>query len=139
MPSLTHDPIDPGPMIQEARRDGDGGLAVFVGVVRDHADGLPVDALLYEAYEPMAEKELERISGELARRYPEVRLLVRHRIGLLSVGEVAVAIVASSPHRAEAFGACRDAIEEIKARVPIWKKEIGPGGSAWVEPIADGC
>lgn len=136
---LTTDPIDPSPLIAAARRDGDGGLAVFVGVVRDEADGRAVEALQYDAYEPMAEKELAAICRDLGERYPAVRLLVRHRFGLLRVGEVAVVIVASAPHRGEAFGACREAIEAIKVRVPIWKKEIGPGRAAWVEPNPAGC
>lgn len=93
--------------------------------------------LEYSAYIPMAEKELERIAGEIARAHPGVTLDIRHRIGSLAVGDVAVAVAAASPHRAAAFAACRAGIEAVKARVPIWKKEFGPDGSSWVEPCGE--
>jgi molybdopterin synthase catalytic subunit len=131
---VTRSPLDPAVFLAEARRDGDGGLTLFVGVVRDNADGRAVEAMEYEAYEPMAEKEMERIEGDLAARFPDVRLVMRHRIGRLAVGEVAVVVAASAPHREEAFAACRAGIEEIKARVPVWKREWGPDGSVWVDP-----
>ena len=134
MPRVTRDPIDPSALLAEARRDGDGGLTLFVGVVRDNADGRPVTEMEYEAYEPMAEKEMARIEDDLAARHPEARLVMRHRIGRLRVGEVAVVVAASAPHREEAFAACRAGIEEIKARVPVWKREWGPDGSVWVDP-----
>ena len=134
MPRVTRDPLDPSALLAEARRDGDGGLTVFVGVVRDNADGRAVTEMEYEAYEPMAEKEMERIEADLAGRFPDVRLVMRHRIGRLRVGEVAVVVAASAPHREEAFAACRAGIDEIKARVPVWKREWGPDGSVWVDP-----
>lgn len=136
MPRVTRSPLDPSALIQEARRDGDGGLTLFVGVVRDNADGRAVTEMEYEAYEPMAEKEMERIERDLAGRFPEVRLVMRHRIGRLAVGEVAVVVAASASHRDEAFAACRAGIEEIKARVPVWKREWGPDGSVWVDPCS---
>lgn len=136
MPRVTRDPLDPSALLAEARRDGDGGLTVFVGVVRDNADGRAVTEMEYEAYEPMAEKEMERIEEDLAARHPGVRVVMRHRIGRLRVGEVAVVVAASAPHREEAFAACRAGIEEIKARVPVWKREWGPDGSVWVDPGA---
>ena len=136
MPRVTRDPLDPAALLAEARRDGDGGLTVFVGVVRDNADGRAVTEIKYEAYEPMAERELERIEEELSALHPGVRLVMRHRIGRLRVGEVAVVVAASAPHREEAFAACRAGIEEIKARVPVWKREWGPDGSVWVDPGA---
>jgi len=134
VPRVSRSPLDPAVLLSEARRDGDGGLTLFVGVVRDNADGRAVEAMEYEAYEPMAEKEMERIEGDLSIRFPDVRLVMRHRIGRLAVGEVAVVVAASAPHREEAFAACRAGIEEIKARVPVWKREWGPGGSVWVDP-----
>ena len=134
MARVTREPLDPGAFLAEARRDGDGGLALFVGVVRDNADGRVVTEMEYEAYEPMAEREMERVEADLAARFPEVRLVMRHRIGRLRVGEVAVVVAASAPHREEAFAACRAGIEEIKARVPVWKREWGPDGSVWVDP-----
>lgn len=138
MERVTRDPLDPARLLAEARRDGDGGLTLFVGVVRDNADGRAVTEMEYEAYEPMAEKEMERIEADLAVRFPDVRLVMRHRIGRLLVGEVAVVVAASAPHREEAFASCRAGIEEIKARVPVWKREWGPDGSVWVDPCGAG-
>jgi molybdopterin synthase catalytic subunit len=135
VPRLVRVPLEPGALLEAARRDGDGGLALFVGVVRNVNDGRAVSEMEYEAYEPMAEAEMERIETDLAGRFPAVRLLLRHRIGRLRVGEVAVVVAAAAPHREEAFAACRAGIEEIKARVPVWKREWGPDGSAWVDPI----
>lgn len=132
MSLLTRDPIDAGQLLLEARRDSDGGLAAFVGVVRDHNEGRPIERVEYEAYEPMAEAELSRICSEVAGKSPGVRLLVRHRLGTLAVGDVAVVVVASAPHRDEAFAACREGIELIKLRAPIWKRETGPSGTLWV-------
>ena len=137
MARITRDAIDPSALLAEARRDGDGGLTLFVGVVRDNASGRAVTEMEYEAYEPMAEKEMERIEADLAALFPAVRLVLRHRVGRLAVGEVAVVVAASAPHREEAFAACRAGIEEIKARVPVWKREWGPDGSVWVDPGAD--
>ena len=134
MARVTREPLEPGAFLAEARRDGDGGVTLFVGVVRANADGRVVTAMEYEAYEPMAEKEMERIEVDLAARFPGVRLVMRHRIGRLRVGEVAVVVAASAPHRGDAFAACRAGIEEIKARVPVWKREWGPDGSVWVDP-----
>ena len=134
MARVTREPLDPSALLAEARRDGDGGLTLFVGVVRNSADGRAVTEMEYEAYEPMAEKEMERIEADLSARFPGVRLVLRHRIGRLLVGEVAVVVAASAPHREEAFAACRAGIEEIKVRVPVWKREWGPDGSVWVDP-----
>jgi molybdopterin synthase catalytic subunit len=131
---LSREPIDPWPLVAELRRSSDGGLALFVGVVRDRHEGRTVVRLEYEAYLPMAEKELERIAGDLSRAHPAARVAMRHRLGVLEVGDVAVVVAASAPHREEAFAACRDGIEAIKARLPVWKREWGPGGSLWVEP-----
>lgn len=134
MSFLSYGPLDPGTLLDAVRRDGDGGLALFVGVVRDHNDGRHVDRLEYEAYGPMAESEMARIAEELARAHPKAQVIFRHRVGVLKVGEVAVAVAAAAPHRTEAFAACRAGIEAIKARVPIWKREFGPSGTIWVEP-----
>jgi molybdopterin synthase catalytic subunit len=134
---LTDQPIEPTELLAAVRRDGDGGLALFVGVVRDHNAGKRVTRLEYAAYIPMAEKEMDRIAEEIARAHPGTLLAFRHRIGSLAVGDVAVAVAAAAPHREAAFSACRAGIEAIKARVPIWKKEFGPDGSSWVEPCGD--
>ena len=137
MSFLSYEPVDPGSLLDAVRRDGDGGLALFVGVVRDHNDGRSVDRLEYEAYGPMAESEMARIAVELSRAHPEAQVVFRHRVGALKVGEVAVAVAAAAPHRSEAFAACRAGIEAIKARVPIWKREFGPAGNTWVEPCGE--
>jgi len=135
VPFLTNTPIDPAALLAAARRDGDGGLALFVGVVRDENEGHAVARLEYEAYGPMAERELAAIAARLAADFPGARTLFAHRLGALAVGDVAVAVVASAPHLDEAFAACRRGIEEIKARVPIWKREVSPDGTTvWVEP-----
>lgn len=133
---LSREPLAPGALLETVRREGDGGLALFVGVVRDNNDGRRVTEMEYEAYGPMAEAEMGRIEAELTVRFAGVRVLLRHRIGRLRVGEVAVVVIASAPHREEAFAACRAGIEEIKVRVPVWKREWGPDGSVWVDPGA---
>lgn len=110
-----------------------GAVATFLGLVRDHNQGRRVLHLVYEAYEPLAEKALDRIVGEARERWPTVTLAIHHRTGRLSIGEASVAIAASSPHRADAFAACRYAIERIKQIVPIWKHEYFEGGDVWIE------
>ncbi len=134
---LSKEPVDAAGLLDAVRRDGDGGLALFVGVVRNHNDGRSVDRLEYEAYGPMAEAEMARIAAELASSHPEAQILFRHRVGTLRIGDVAVVVAAAAPHRSEAFAACRAGIEAIKSRVPIWKREFGPSGSHWVEPCGE--
>jgi molybdopterin synthase catalytic subunit len=110
-----------------------GGLVTFAGIVRRQGHHLPdVVRLEYEAYEEMAEQVLADIADEIEREWPGVRLAIHHRVGSLVVGETAVAIAAAAPHRAEAFEACRAAIDRLKERAPIWKKEIGESGEAWL-------
>ncbi len=109
------------PFIQDPRF---GAFVLFGGTVRNFAEGKPVRALYYECYEAMAEKELERIVTECFARWDIGRIVVAHRTGLLQLTEVSVYILVASAHRAEAFAACRYIIEELKQRVPIWKKEI---------------
>ena len=114
-------------------RPGVGAVATFLGLVRDHHQGRQVTHLEYEAYVPLAEKALARIVSEAAGQWPDARLAIHHRIGRLAIGEASVAIVAASPHRADAYAASRYAIERIKQIVPIWKHEYFAGGDAWVE------
>jgi molybdopterin synthase catalytic subunit len=111
---------------------GAGGVATFLGVVRSENEGRPVTLLEYEAYGAMAEAELGRILDELTLEVEGTRLFAAHRVGALSVGDVAVVCAASAPHRGEAFDACRKLIDRIKARLPIWKREHGPDGPYWV-------
>lgn len=132
MTYLTDDPIDPRALIRRVMRPSDGAYVLFEGVVRNHHEGKVVESIFYDAYRPMAEKEMDTIVREISARYPDVALTVVHRLGHLIVGDASIAIVASSPHRAEAFEACRMMIDRIKETVPIWKKERGPDGEEWV-------
>ncbi|MEO0323457.1 MAG: molybdenum cofactor biosynthesis protein MoaE [Myxococcota bacterium] len=112
---------------------GAGGVCVFTGVVRDHADGKEVSALDYEAMTELAITETERVLAKVAEEVPGTRLAAVHRVGALQIGDLAVVVAASAAHRAEAFQACRLAIDRIKETVPIWKKEYGVSGDAsWV-------
>ena len=132
MSYLTDDPIDPRALVNRVMRRSDGAYVLFEGVVRNHHEGKAVESIFYDAYRPMAEKEIELIVRDIESRYPDVALAVVHRLGHLFVGDSSIAIVASSPHRREAFEACRMMIDRIKETVPIWKKERGPGGEEWV-------
>ena len=133
---LTTSPIDVGSLVSDFR-PSDGALCLFLGVVRNENAGRTTTSIEYEAYGEMAEAEMARIAESLARDFPGVRLRMVHRVGRLGVGDPSVAIAAASPHRAEAFAACRAAIDRIKTTVPIWKKEFHPDGSSdWVDPTA---
>lgn len=129
---LTDERLDSSVIGASITRSSDGALVLFEGIVRDHHEGKRVESIHYEAYRPMAEREIDRILTDLHARHPEVRLAVRHRLGRLHVGDVSIVIACSSPHRAEAFAACREAIDRIKETVPIWKKERSPEGEEWV-------
>lgn len=118
--------------IANVTRPGAGGISVFVGVVRDESDGRIVTRLDYSAYESMAKKEMDRIAEEIEKEIEGARVCAIHRIGTLVVGDAAIVCAASAPHRGEAFKACRLLIDRIKERVPIWKREWGPHGAAWV-------
>jgi len=110
-----------------------GAIATFVGIVRDEHGGRRVLWLEYEAYEPLAIKAFARIDEEAGQRWPSIALAIHHRIGRLEIGEASVVIAAASPHRPEAFAACRYAIERIKQIAPIWKHEHFEGGDVWIE------
>ena len=128
---LTREPLDlPALLGAEAR---DGAVCLFVGVVRDHNDGRRVRHLEYEAYEEMALPLLAEIEADVRRRWPVSEVRLDHRLGRLEIGEASVAVAVSSPHRAEAFAACRHAIDTLKQRVPICKKEFYADGSAWID------
>ncbi len=114
-----------------------GGVASFVGLVRDHHEGRPVVGIEYTAYEEMAESVCRAIVAEAEACWP-VRIALRHRLGELAVGDAAVAVVAAGAHRDEAFASCRYVIEEVKRRVPIWKRErFRDGTEAWVDPTRE--
>ena len=129
---LTDEPIDTQALVQRVLRRSDGAVVVFEGVVRNHHEGRAVESIFYEAYRPMAEKEIDDIVRDITNESLEVGAAVIHRLGHLEVGQTSIAIVCCSPHRAEAFDACRKLIDRIKERVPIWKKERGPSGEEWV-------
>lgn len=130
--AICHEPLGVERALAAVAHPGAGGLALFVGAVRDENEGRAVTRLAYEAYETMALAEMRRIADEIVAALPMVRLAVLHRVGDLAVGELAVVCAASAPHRDEAFRACRMLIDAVKARVPIWKREWGPEGPWWV-------
>jgi molybdopterin synthase catalytic subunit len=139
---ITREPIDPAGVLARVGADEDGAVLLFLGIVRDHNDGAAVRGLTYEAYDEMATRVLDEIAGEAAERLGTDRIAVVHRVGELGIGEASVAIAASSPHRAESFDATRYVIEEIKKRLPVWKKEhYVEGGAEWLEgrtpPVAE--
>jgi len=130
---LLHTALSVDAAIAAVRHPSAGGIALFLGVVRDHADGRAVTRLDYEAHSTLAGRELANVANEVLEEFREVRVCAVQRVGQLEIGEVAVVVAASAPHRAEAFAACRALIERIKERVPIWKKEWGADGTAdWV-------
>jgi MoaE-MoaD fusion protein len=127
---LVRAPLDVTMLLALVNDPALGGTAAFLGTVRASAEDGPVTAIEYSAYEEMAEAELERIISEALHRWPGSRVEAQHRLGSIPVGEASIAIAAAAPHRAEAFEACRYVIEEVKTRLPIWKKEIFQDGSA---------
>ncbi|HSE53134.1 MAG TPA: molybdenum cofactor biosynthesis protein MoaE [Gemmatimonadales bacterium] len=138
MSFLTGQPIQLDGLIAEVAGPDRGGVASFLGMVRDHHQGRAVRGLEYSAYDQMAEEVCREILLEAAARWP-VRVTLRHRLGNLAIGDVAVAVVAAGGHRDEAFTACRYVIEELKRRVPIWKKETYSDGTMeWVNQQATG-
>ena len=132
--AIVKEPIDPRTLEAAVSTESSGGIVTFLGVVRNRAnDGEMVSGLSYEAYESMACDEFRRVAEEARERFGDVRVAIVHRIGDLSIGEIAVAIVAASRHRAAAFDACEFAIDAVKARAPIWKKEHYLDGSGtWI-------
>ena len=130
---LSEEPLDAGAVIARVAAPGMGGIAVFIGAVRDHARGREIRHLEYEAYPGMAEQEMDRVADEAAARWPGAQVAIAHRTGHLEIGDVAVVVAAAAAHRAEAFAACRFAIDTLKERVPIWKKEFAAGGEYWVD------
>lgn len=125
-------PLSLEEVVRAVSAEGQGGIVTFSGAVRDVSHGKQVSQLEYEAYAPMAEKQLGLIASEALARWPQIRLAIIHRVGTLQPGELAVVIAASAPHRKEAFLACEFAIERLKQDVPIWKKETTSDGAVWV-------
>jgi molybdopterin synthase catalytic subunit len=129
---LSEEPLALEDAVREVAADEAGAIATFVGTTRAHSRGREVVRLEYEAYEGMAEAEMERIAHELRERYALVDVAIHHRIGVVEVGQPSVVIAVSSAHRADALAACRDAIDTLKVSVPLWKKEVYVGGEEWI-------
>jgi molybdopterin synthase catalytic subunit len=129
---LTREPLSLELAMRAVAAAHSGAFVTFLGVVRDHNEGRTVTRLDYEAYDAMADKELARIVAELESENPGVSCFAAHRLGELTVGDTAVLCAVSMPHRSEAFQICKELIDRIKARVPIWKREWGPHGAIWV-------
>jgi molybdopterin synthase catalytic subunit len=135
--AIVERPIDAAALLEEVAANRHGATVLFVGTVRDVHDGKPVTALDYSAYGAMAERELRDIASEAIARWPEADVVAEHRIGLLELGDASVAIAAAHPHRGEAYEASRYVIEELKKRLPVWKREHYANGHAeWVEANA---
>ena len=124
--------IDEEAVAQSVADPGAGGICTFSGVVRDNSKGKRVLYLEYEAYPEMAIKQMQQIAGEIEQKWGIKRVAMVHRTGRLEIGEASVFIAVSSAHRAEAFEACRYAIDRLKQSVPVWKKEVWEGGEYWV-------
>jgi molybdopterin synthase catalytic subunit len=119
-------------LVRVVLTDGDGAVVTFVGTVRDNHEGRAVLALEYEAYTKMAESEMRRIGHQMIEKWALHGIAMRHRVGKLDVGETSVIIAVSAPHRHEAFQACSQALDMLKATVPVWKKEYFDDGEVWV-------
>ena len=131
---ITREPIDSARLLDAVLSPADGAGLLFLGVVRNENEGRSVGHLEYEAYARMAEEMLREIAEEAAHRWPVGRIAVVHRIGRLEIGEASVAIAVASPHRAEGYDASRYIIDELKRRVPIWKREgYLEGDSQWLD------
>ena len=130
---ITREPLDRNVLIASVSDPGVGGIVVFEGVVRDNARDKQVRYLEYDVYPEMAVQQIRKILAEAERRWNVDRVAVAHRIGRLEIGEASVIIVVATPHRAEAFEACRYIIDTLKTTVPIWKKEVAINGEEWVE------
>jgi MoaE-MoaD fusion protein len=129
---LVEGPIDVAAVIAEVADDRAGAVATFQGTVRSQSRGREVIALEYEAYEGMAESVVAEIAAEASARYELCAVAVTHRLGRVEIGETSVAIAVSAPHRQDALAACKDVIDALKERVPLWKKELYEGGEEWI-------
>jgi molybdopterin synthase catalytic subunit len=125
-------PIDVAALADEVLTDYDGAVCTFQGVARRFSRGREVVHLEYEAYPEMAERKMAEIGDELRVKFGVERVAIRHRTGVLAIGEASVAIAVASPHRREAFTACQYAIDRLKQTVPIWKKEVWSNGEQWI-------
>lgn len=130
---VTERPIPVEEVLKVVQDPEAGALAVFIGTVRAHSQGREVRHLIYEAYPEMAEAKMREIGKEILERWGLDRVVIVHRVGRLEIGEISVVIAVGAAHRKEAFEACRYCVEALKAKVPIWKKEVFREGEAWAE------
>jgi molybdopterin synthase catalytic subunit/molybdopterin converting factor small subunit len=129
---LSPDPLSVEATLEEVSETEAGAIATFIGTTRVHSRGRVVTHLEYEAYEGMAEQVMAEIAGELRERYDLCAVAIHHRVGRVGIGERSVVIAVSAPHRQDALAACKDAIDTLKERVPLWKKEVYEGGEEWI-------
>jgi molybdopterin synthase catalytic subunit len=135
MTYLTRTPLSLDQLVAQVSSPACGGTCVFLGTVRNGPEESGVQAIEYSAYEEMVEAEFGRLVADAAARWPDARIAVRHRLGTIPAAEASIGIAAAAPHRAQAFEACRFVIEEVKRRIPVWKKELRLDGSEiWVDP-----
>ena len=135
MSYLTRSLISLDALLAEVAGPERGGTCAFLGTVRSGPEEQGVTAIEYSAYEEMVEAEFARLLADADARWPEARIAVRHRLGVIPAGEASIGIAAAAPHRADAFAACRFVIEEVKRRIPVWKKELRADGTeTWVDP-----
>jgi molybdopterin synthase catalytic subunit/molybdopterin converting factor small subunit len=129
---LTEEPLSLEAAFDEVRDDGAGAVATFTGTVRRESRGRTVHYLEYEAYDEMAVGVMEQLAAELRERYDVHAIAMHHRVGRVEIGEASVVIAVSAPHRQDALAACKDAIDQLKDTVPVWKKEVYEGGEEWI-------
>lgn len=136
MIGLSAKPLDAAALERAVKTDAHGAVVTFLGTTRETSpdDPRPVAALEYEAYESLAVAEMERIADETRERFGPLGIAMMHRTGRVALGEPSVAVVVAAPHRGAAFDACRFAIDALKSRVAVWKREVyRDGGAAWIE------
>lgn len=132
--AIVDHPIDERLLRKAVEDPGAGAVLIFLGTTRNQTGGRAVEYLEYEAYEPLAIRQMEAIASEIRRRWPSVKgLALVHRVGRLEIGEASIGIAVSTPHRADGFAACRYAIDRAKESLPVWKKEVWEGGEEWIE------
>ena len=129
---LSDEPLSLDRVVDEVRTDDAGAIATFTGTTRVQSRGRTVTHLDYEAYEGMAERVMAEIAESLQARYELTGIAIHHRVGRVGIGDTSVVIAVSAPHRQDALAACKDAIDELKERVPLWKKEVYEGGEEWI-------
>lgn len=129
---LSDTPLSADECIELVKNNAVGGIAVFIGTVRDQTKGKPVVRLEFEAYAPMAVKEMQKIAEKITKKFEAINVVIHHRTGILDIKDTAVVIAVATPHRKAAFEACQYAIDTLKDTVPIWKKEMFKDGEIWV-------